>query len=88
MGTQGLMRGAVEAAREDRTEILDALLEAGERHEASQRWTIRLVGGLLAVSVVANIALVALVLSGTLSVSGFGVEVGVGAGEAPAEGGP
>lgn len=82
--TESLRRSIVFAARDGADDrMLSAMLAAAEQQDRATRTIIYVLAGLLAGSLVANVALVAFVLSGTLTVSGFGVDVGVGA-EAPA----
>lgn len=82
MATLNVDRRALEAAREnaadERTrQVLDAMLASNAQQDQATRWILRLLGLLLVGSIVANVAVVVLVLNGTLKVETAGTSLQV-----------
>jgi len=81
MSTASIAQQAAQAARSDdphSDRLLAAMLQAAEQQDRATRRTLTLLGSLLVVSLLANIALAALVLGQAMTATGYGISVGVG----------
>lgn len=81
MSTASLARAAIDAARSDdpaSERMLAAMMASAEQQDRATRAIMYTLAGLLAGSLVANVALVAFVLSQSFVLSGFGVSVEAG----------